>query len=421
MEAPPMSPAAEREQDVASRSAKEARRDAEALDEEEERLQTARRGIAAELDAVQLLHVEAMQQYEQDSARLARYEDALAQAKTLSTEECGSLENTPLSTLTALYEELAQFERDSARDEAIEQLESCRKKTAQRMKKLARSGPSDSEIKEAIIEDSISRTSGNCPCPYHAASNGSRCGRRSAYSRYGGEYVTCYAHQISNEEVQDYRSLLVADPLLMMQDDFADPWTIAAGDRSVPVEPSPVPPMPAEMGARVVELEAELQKIDVEIAALSAKRTDLLGKAGSAEGELMRLNQRELVRQREWQARAKQHAQNTQVAGVVFLITGVLGSVAGAYGYYEQPTTRATLTQERDAQAVNEEFGLPTDMSKVQELENQLARQETLGPVGLAVGIPLVALGVLFIFAGDKRKKSLERMSLSAGRLQWRF
>ncbi|PRP90804.1 hypothetical protein ENSA5_61240 [Enhygromyxa salina] len=416
-----MSPAAEQERDGAIESAKQVRRDAEALDEEEERLETARRGIAAELDAVQLLHVEAVQQHEQDSARFARYKDALAQAKTISTEECESLDETPLSTLTTLYEELAQFERESARDEAIEQLESCRKKTAQRMKKLARSGPSDSEIKQAIIQDSISRTPGNCPCPYHAASNGSRCGRRSAYSKYGGEYVTCYAQQVSNEEVQEYRSRLVADPLLMRQDDFADPWTTAAGDRPVPVEPSPVPPMAPEMGARVAELEAEIQKVDVELAALSAKKTDLLGKVGSAEGELARLDQRELKRQRQWHARAKQHAQNTQVAGVVLLITGVLGAVAGAYGYYEQPTTRTALAQERDAQALNEELGLPTDTSKVQDLEDQLARQETLGPVGLAVGIPLITLGVLFIFAADKRKKTLERMSLSAGRLQWRF
>ena len=45
----------------------------------------------------------------------------------------------------------------------------------------ARSNLSDYQVKKLIINDSISSYSGKCPCPYNLASNGSRCGGRSAY------------------------------------------------------------------------------------------------------------------------------------------------------------------------------------------------------------------------------------------------
>ncbi len=42
---------------------------------------------------------------------------------------------------------------------------------------------SDGEVKRAIISESLSKYPGNCPCPYNLARNGSRCGKRSAYSQ----------------------------------------------------------------------------------------------------------------------------------------------------------------------------------------------------------------------------------------------
>lgn len=44
----------------------------------------------------------------------------------------------------------------------------------------------DDEIRKYIIQQSIASYSGNCPCPYNRVSNGSLCGKRSAYSRPGG-------------------------------------------------------------------------------------------------------------------------------------------------------------------------------------------------------------------------------------------
>ena len=64
---------------------------------------------------------------------------------------------------------------------------------------------SESELSKAkvkMIQESISRYVGNCPCPYNSMRNGRACGRRSAYSRPGGESPLCYETDISNEEAK---------------------------------------------------------------------------------------------------------------------------------------------------------------------------------------------------------------------------
>ena len=64
---------------------------------------------------------------------------------------------------------------------------------------------SDSQVRQKIIEQSIASYSGNCPCPYNSASNGSRCGGRSAWSRPGGASPKCYDSDVSDAEVAAYR------------------------------------------------------------------------------------------------------------------------------------------------------------------------------------------------------------------------
>ncbi len=64
---------------------------------------------------------------------------------------------------------------------------------------------SDAKIRTLMIADSIAAYAGNCPCPYNTARNGSSCGKRSAWSRSGGESPLCYPSDISDEMVQEYR------------------------------------------------------------------------------------------------------------------------------------------------------------------------------------------------------------------------
>lgn len=64
---------------------------------------------------------------------------------------------------------------------------------------------SDQEIRKQMIQASIASYSGNCPCPYSLASNGSKCGKRSAYSKPGGYDPLCYEKDISDEMVKKWR------------------------------------------------------------------------------------------------------------------------------------------------------------------------------------------------------------------------
>lgn len=60
-------------------------------------------------------------------------------------------------------------------------------------------------IKQKIIKESIESYSGNCPCPYNTARNGSRCGKRSAYNRTGGYALLCYPEDVSDRMVKEYK------------------------------------------------------------------------------------------------------------------------------------------------------------------------------------------------------------------------
>ncbi len=68
---------------------------------------------------------------------------------------------------------------------------------------------SDSEIRKILIQQSVSKYPGNCPCPYFRVSNGSRCGKRSAWSRPGGYSPLCFKSDISEKMVNKYRSRML--------------------------------------------------------------------------------------------------------------------------------------------------------------------------------------------------------------------
>lgn len=65
---------------------------------------------------------------------------------------------------------------------------------------------SDAQVRQAIIQESLAKYPGNCPCPYNLDRAGHRCGRRSAYSRPGGYAPICYASQVTPEMIRRYRA-----------------------------------------------------------------------------------------------------------------------------------------------------------------------------------------------------------------------
>jgi hypothetical protein len=63
----------------------------------------------------------------------------------------------------------------------------------------------DAQIRQILIDESIAAYEGHCPCPYSKARNGSLCGKRSAYSKPGGAEPLCYAKDVTDDMVRDYR------------------------------------------------------------------------------------------------------------------------------------------------------------------------------------------------------------------------
>jgi hypothetical protein len=70
----------------------------------------------------------------------------------------------------------------------------------------ADSGLTDEQIRERIVAESLRSYPGNCPCPYHVDRAGRSCGKRSAWSRVGGYSPICYAREVSEEQVREFRA-----------------------------------------------------------------------------------------------------------------------------------------------------------------------------------------------------------------------
>lgn len=89
----------------------------------------------------------------------------------------------------------------------------------------------DSEIKNLIIKESISKYHGNCPCPYNRASNGTRCGKRSAYSKSGGYSTMCYESDITEEIINNYKAKIAINT--MAKDISTDGENITQNDMNI--------------------------------------------------------------------------------------------------------------------------------------------------------------------------------------------
>ena len=77
---------------------------------------------------------------------------------------------------------------------------------------LAATPKSDAEIAQAIISESIASYRGNCPCPYNTDRAGRRCGARSAYGRPGGASPVCYAKDVTQRMIDEYRKRKASEP-----------------------------------------------------------------------------------------------------------------------------------------------------------------------------------------------------------------
>jgi hypothetical protein len=63
-------------------------------------------------------------------------------------------------------------------------------------------------LKDQMIEESIARYPGNCPCPYNRDARGRRCGGRSAWARAGGYAPLCFPQDITSDMVREFCEVL---------------------------------------------------------------------------------------------------------------------------------------------------------------------------------------------------------------------
>ncbi len=63
----------------------------------------------------------------------------------------------------------------------------------------------EDDIRRMIVEDSIARYGGDCPCPYSYAWNGKQCANDSAYMKRTADAPYCYPKDVPPYEVYRYR------------------------------------------------------------------------------------------------------------------------------------------------------------------------------------------------------------------------
>jgi hypothetical protein len=66
----------------------------------------------------------------------------------------------------------------------------------------------DDEIRQRLVQASIAAYAGACPCPQSLNRNGDKCGKKSAYSKGGGDRPLCYPRNVSDAAVKRYREQL---------------------------------------------------------------------------------------------------------------------------------------------------------------------------------------------------------------------
>ena len=64
----------------------------------------------------------------------------------------------------------------------------------------------EDEIRRLVIEDSLARFQGYCPCPY-SYDRGQQCADKSVYSQPSGRtpYLYCYPQDVPYWEIVEYR------------------------------------------------------------------------------------------------------------------------------------------------------------------------------------------------------------------------
>jgi hypothetical protein len=64
---------------------------------------------------------------------------------------------------------------------------------------------SEDEVRRQIVQDSLARWQGECPCPYSYAWNGRQCADNSAYMKRVPNGPYCYPQDVPWHEINAWR------------------------------------------------------------------------------------------------------------------------------------------------------------------------------------------------------------------------
>lgn len=115
-------------------------------------------------------------------------------------------EVTPSPSISEIFADSVEATEELALEGTLEEATEQSAEQLASNEPLQRAGPTDSQIRQMLVERSIASYSGACPCPYNVMRNGRRCGGNSAYSRPGGASPICYPEDVTDAAVQRFRA-----------------------------------------------------------------------------------------------------------------------------------------------------------------------------------------------------------------------
>ena len=388
------------------------------LAEAEER----RAAAAAKLAAVETNHQSEVARAQASARNVDAYGKMLGEAEAIALN---CTRDVDVDRLVQVHKYLAEHEAEPRRDAAIVALEPCRKKAVRDMTQLFREIRTTMRSEYAVgVEDRFDENNPYSRSKLIAVVKGETLqlrmrGNFEGRARHSQEQVDALCEETSlftqivlrnshgtftcrpSTTPQQSTDELLADAGLLL------PWVPPApGERSTPqrVPPPPPPPLgdtPLQHDVRVATAKAE------ELAAADAALT---ADATKARATIRSIDDKQASREQVWRADIQESSKRLRGAGVGFVVAGSVATALGAYSAYLRSSTQESI----DAMRL---IGEPS-----QAVTDKHAAQTGGMIAGLAIGLPLAAVGAILIVAGKRRKDAAQaKLAVSPAGVLVRF
>lgn len=363
------------------------------------------------------------------------HREALSRALDLG-KSCKKGSTPQDSEAVELHKHLVQFQSDPERDQAIEELEACRKLIKKRELAEFKTLVKEARIQLAIdIEDGFDERNPIYRGRLKAKVKGTELrvsmrGNFEGRARHSQNEVDSWCDSdtgfvFSRIVLKNAHGTFSCKPAFSAKETeqtylekagLATSWTPPPpGDTYPPSPVSPLPDGPQPDNTELTSIQASLE--DARSAHLQANQ-----QVQDATASRQALDDERARETQAWRSDKLNRAKKTQAAGLVVGGLGVIGVLVGAVGSTSQEETKRKLDNARvTAEVLGGTPGTQPDEQKVVDLEDKLQRQKTTTIIGYAVGAPLLIAGVILYFVGRNNQSKLRGMTVSADGLRMRF